>query len=341
MKIVRRLALTVVIAALLSAVAFGTGWALRPSDEPNREDRPAAAGSTIEPEETPERRDAAPTRRPTEPQDEEPGSSLAGASRARRRERRGQGPAGPAQADRLVRGRRHRLLRRGDHRGGARLPGQARDPGDRRGRPADAEPAARHDHRAHPGRADQPAGRQRARRARPAVHDRPRAVRRQVQPHPALGRRRRRCRRRSTSGSARSTRRPARARSASRTRAATTSRASTTRSMPFAMFFSGGQAVHYSPDFAAVGYAGASHGCVERPRLRRHRVAVRPGAGRRQGDRLLVLSQDSEDLDAPRRPTSPDPKISRVRSPSPSWHWTAAGSTESSTGWPSGTTCCQ
>ena len=33
-------------------------------------------------------------------------------------------------------------------------------------------------------------------------------------------------------------------------------------SMPFAMFFSGGQAVHYSPDFAANGYAGASHGCV-------------------------------------------------------------------------------
>lgn len=32
--------------------------------------------------------------------------------------------------------------------------------------------------------------------------------------------------------------------------------------MPFAMFFSGGQAVHYSPDFATVGYAGASHGCV-------------------------------------------------------------------------------
>jgi peptidoglycan hydrolase-like protein with peptidoglycan-binding domain len=33
-------------------------------------------------------------------------------------------------------------------------------------------------------------------------------------------------------------------------------------SMPLAMFFSGGQAVHYSPDFAAHGYAGASHGCV-------------------------------------------------------------------------------
>ena len=32
--------------------------------------------------------------------------------------------------------------------------------------------------------------------------------------------------------------------------------------MPYAMFFSGGQAVHYSPDFAAQGYSGASHGCV-------------------------------------------------------------------------------
>ena len=32
--------------------------------------------------------------------------------------------------------------------------------------------------------------------------------------------------------------------------------------MPFAMFFSGGQAVHYSSDFAATGYGGASHGCV-------------------------------------------------------------------------------
>lgn len=33
-------------------------------------------------------------------------------------------------------------------------------------------------------------------------------------------------------------------------------------SMPYSMFFSGGQAVHYSSDFAARGYAGASHGCV-------------------------------------------------------------------------------
>jgi peptidoglycan hydrolase-like protein with peptidoglycan-binding domain len=32
--------------------------------------------------------------------------------------------------------------------------------------------------------------------------------------------------------------------------------------MPFSMFFSRGQAVHYSSDFAARGYSGASHGCV-------------------------------------------------------------------------------
>ncbi|WP_433015583.1 L,D-transpeptidase family protein [Kribbella sp. CA-294648] len=32
--------------------------------------------------------------------------------------------------------------------------------------------------------------------------------------------------------------------------------------MPYAMFFSGGQAVHYSSDFAARGYNGASHGCA-------------------------------------------------------------------------------
>ena len=32
--------------------------------------------------------------------------------------------------------------------------------------------------------------------------------------------------------------------------------------MPYAMFFSGGQAVHYSPFFHRDGYYGASHGCV-------------------------------------------------------------------------------
>ncbi len=32
--------------------------------------------------------------------------------------------------------------------------------------------------------------------------------------------------------------------------------------MPFSMFFSGGQAIHYSSDFARNGYSGRSHGCV-------------------------------------------------------------------------------
>jgi hypothetical protein len=32
--------------------------------------------------------------------------------------------------------------------------------------------------------------------------------------------------------------------------------------MPYALFFDGGQAVHYSPDFKRNGYDGASRGCV-------------------------------------------------------------------------------
>ena len=55
--------------------------------------------------------------------------------------------------------------------------------------------------------------------------------------------------------------------------------------MPYAMFFSGGQAVHYSPDFAARGYSGASHGCVNV----RNRTAI---AGLfntvRVGDKVIV-----------------------------------------------------
>ena len=50
--------------------------------------------------------------------------------------------------------------------------------------------------------------------------------------------------------------------------------------MPYAMFFSGGQAVHYSADFAARGYAGASHGCVnvaDEPAIREMFARVRTG----------------------------------------------------------------
>ncbi|WP_066945485.1 L,D-transpeptidase family protein [Streptomyces lushanensis] len=50
--------------------------------------------------------------------------------------------------------------------------------------------------------------------------------------------------------------------------------------MPYAMFFSGGQAVHYSADFAARGYTGASHGCVnvrDEPKIARLFDEVRTG----------------------------------------------------------------
>ena len=49
--------------------------------------------------------------------------------------------------------------------------------------------------------------------------------------------------------------------------------------MPFAMFFSGGQAVHYSSDFAAHGLRRRVPRVRERPRPRRHPVALRPGGG--------------------------------------------------------------
>ena len=61
-------------------------------------------------------------------------------------------------------------------------------------------------------------------------------------------------------------------------------------SMPYSMFFSGGQAVHYSSDFAAVRLRRRVARLREHPRLRRRPVAVLPGAGRRQGRRLLVLT---------------------------------------------------
>jgi peptidoglycan hydrolase-like protein with peptidoglycan-binding domain len=55
--------------------------------------------------------------------------------------------------------------------------------------------------------------------------------------------------------------------------------------MPYAMFFSGGQAVHYSSDFAARGYAGASHGCVN-TRSRAATVALFSDV--RIGDKVVV-----------------------------------------------------
>jgi lipoprotein-anchoring transpeptidase ErfK/SrfK len=55
--------------------------------------------------------------------------------------------------------------------------------------------------------------------------------------------------------------------------------------MPYSMFFSHGEAIHYSPDFAANGYAGASSGCVDTrdyPTTRALYRATRPG------DRVVI-----------------------------------------------------
>jgi lipoprotein-anchoring transpeptidase ErfK/SrfK len=57
--------------------------------------------------------------------------------------------------------------------------------------------------------------------------------------------------------------------------------------MPYSMFFSGGQAVHYSSDFKARGYNGASHGCVN---MRdKKKIALIFGKVK-VGDKVLVYS---------------------------------------------------
>lgn len=56
-------------------------------------------------------------------------------------------------------------------------------------------------------------------------------------------------------------------------------------SMPYAMFFSGGQAVHFSYDFAARGYTGASHGCVN---VRDEAAVADLYAQVRNGDKVVV-----------------------------------------------------
>ncbi|MFH9041533.1 L,D-transpeptidase family protein [Streptomyces sp. NPDC017966] len=55
--------------------------------------------------------------------------------------------------------------------------------------------------------------------------------------------------------------------------------------MPYALFFSGGQAVHFSADFAARGYAGASHGCVN---VRDEGAIARLYGQVRNGDKVVV-----------------------------------------------------
>jgi lipoprotein-anchoring transpeptidase ErfK/SrfK len=55
--------------------------------------------------------------------------------------------------------------------------------------------------------------------------------------------------------------------------------------MPFSLFFSGGQAVHYSPDFARRGYSRTSHGCVNTRQYSKMRTLFNAV---RVGDRVVV-----------------------------------------------------
>ncbi len=55
--------------------------------------------------------------------------------------------------------------------------------------------------------------------------------------------------------------------------------------MPYSMFFSGGQAVHYSSNFARLGYASSSHGCVN---IADHAQLVSLFSQVRVGDEVVV-----------------------------------------------------
>ncbi len=55
--------------------------------------------------------------------------------------------------------------------------------------------------------------------------------------------------------------------------------------MPYSMFFSGGQAVHYSSNFARLGYSGASHGCVN---VRDKAGVIRLYNDSRVGDKVVI-----------------------------------------------------
>ncbi len=59
----------------------------------------------------------------------------------------------------------------------------------------------------------------------------------------------------------------------------------TGEAMPWSMFFSRGEAIHYSPDFADNGYAGASSGCVD---TRDYASTVALFHATHPGDRVVI-----------------------------------------------------
>ncbi|HEX3825999.1 MAG TPA: L,D-transpeptidase [Sporichthyaceae bacterium] len=59
----------------------------------------------------------------------------------------------------------------------------------------------------------------------------------------------------------------------------------TGEAMPWSMFFSGGEAIHYSPDFAENGYDGASSGCVD---TRDYHTTEALYSATEEGDQVVV-----------------------------------------------------
>ena len=217
----------------------------------------------------------------------------------------------------MVLRQRHRRLRHEHHRRGQGLPGQARDRGHRLRRPAHPEPARGDDPHAHRRRARQQAAREHLhqRPARPALHHRAGHVHRQVQQHRSAGWSTARC--------------------CGRWRCASVSSYTPTReglfhvgwksrdhvsklydsAMPFAMFFSGGQAVHYSSDFAARGYCRRLARVRERARPRGHPVALRPGGA--SATRSSSTGRDRSGRPGPTGRGAPRTAYFAVSSPSP------------------------
>ena len=58
-----------------------------------------------------------------------------------------------------------------------------------------------------------------------------------------------------------------------------------THAMPYAIFYDGNVAIHYSDDFAQVGYEGGSHGCSQ---LRDYQAAKWLFEQVKRGDKVVV-----------------------------------------------------
>ncbi|MGQ0467769.1 MAG: L,D-transpeptidase [Sporichthyaceae bacterium] len=65
-------------------------------------------------------------------------------------------------------------------------------------------------------------------------------------------------------------------------------------SMPYSLFFDGGQAVHYSEDFAERGYRGTSHGCVNTRNIAKMRKLFQSA---KIGDKVFVYASASSGYD--------------------------------------------